>query len=85
MAFVLTLSEWCGGGDLVLPQLNVSVRPVPGDVTCVQAARLLHKTTTPHKGKHVVVTLFTDNGLFPWAFGEDWYTNLQNIFAEGLV
>jgi hypothetical protein len=43
MAFVLTLSEWSGGWDLVLPQLNVSVRPVPGNVTCEYVACLLHK------------------------------------------
>jgi hypothetical protein len=85
MAFVLTLSEWSGGGDLVLPQLKRSVRPVPGDVTCVQAARLLHQTTTPGKGQRVVLTFFTDNALFPWAFGEEWYTELRNIFAEASV
>jgi hypothetical protein len=64
IAFVLTLTEWTGGGDLELPQLGVSVRPVPGDVLCFQAGRLLHAVTTPEEGERVVLTFFTDNGLF---------------------
>jgi hypothetical protein len=72
IAFVLTLTEWRGGGDVVLPQLGVSVRPVPGDVTIVQAARLLHLATTPEEGERVVLTLFTDNGLFADTFRDNW-------------
>jgi hypothetical protein len=72
VAFVLTLFEWSEGGDVVvLPQLNVSVRPVPGYVTAVQAARLLHVTTAPSQGKRIVVTLFIHNALFPWTFGDE--------------
>jgi hypothetical protein len=63
IAFVLTLTEWKAGGDIELPQLGVSVRPVPGDVLCFQAGRLLHAATTP-EGERVVLTFFTDNGLF---------------------
>ena len=63
VAFVIPLTVWEGGGDLRLPQLGVSARPVAGDVTCFQADRLLHQATTPG-GERVVLTLFTCNGLF---------------------
>jgi hypothetical protein len=73
MAYVLTLTEWEGGGDLRLPQLGISVKPVAGDVTCFQAGRLLHDATTPHDGQRVVLTLFTCNGLYADALGAGWY------------
>jgi hypothetical protein len=74
MSFVVTLTSWTGGGVLQVPQLKVSVCPVPGDVTAVQAGRLLHKTTTPKSGRRVVLTLFTDNALFADRFSKDWKT-----------
>jgi hypothetical protein len=64
IAFVLTLTEWTGGGDLELPQLGVSIHPVPGDVLCFQAGHLLYAVTTPEEGERVVLTFFTDNSLF---------------------
>jgi hypothetical protein len=51
IAFMLTLTDWRGGGDIELPQLGLSVCPVPGDVTCVQASCLLHWATTPEEGE----------------------------------
>jgi hypothetical protein len=63
VAFVIPLTTWEQGGDLKLPQLGISARPVAGDVTCFQAGRLLHEATTP-SGERVVLTLFTCNGLF---------------------
>jgi hypothetical protein len=73
MAFILTLTDWNGGGELKLPQLRISVRPIPGDVTCFQAGRLLYEATTPHDGERVVLTLFTCNGLYADTFGPGWY------------
>jgi hypothetical protein len=72
MAFVVTLTEWTGGGDINLPQLGVSIRPLAGDVTCFQAGRLLHEATSPEDGERVVLTLFTCNNLFVSAFPDTW-------------
>jgi hypothetical protein len=69
---VLTLTGWKGGGDLVFPQLKISVTPVVGDITCFQAGRLVHMTTTPEEGDRVVLTLFTDNNLFAKALKGTW-------------
>jgi hypothetical protein len=69
MAFVVTISEFDLGGEIVLPQLEIRVCPVIGDVVCFQAGRLLHEATTPHGGRRVVLTLFTCNGLYASTFG----------------
>jgi hypothetical protein len=84
LAFLITLGGWEEGGDLMLPQLGVSLKPLPCDIVGFQAGRLLHWTTPPTRGERLVLTLFTDNFLYTSTSNlrEVWSTDMKEYFVQ---
>jgi hypothetical protein len=56
----------------------VKVRTQAGDVTVMQASRLVHNATET-AGERVVLTLFTDGAMFATTFLEDAAARLNAV------
>jgi hypothetical protein len=67
LAFIITLSVWVEGGRVRIEQLGVEAKTDMGDITALEAGRLIHSITHANS-RRIVLTCFTDNSLYAACF-----------------